>query len=180
MIRKGLGKGLGTGYKNLAPMDSHIHSLSAKGVKSQALMMTKKAYADINMDFEKSTKIRDLKWGGTPFVSIEELKPSLEFVENYNEFDGKMIYSYLKTYFPDLKYKFGRESSPVIYVKGDKKRLKELQKLAPNLLKVDEDGFNKMTISPNYYGGREKLKYQSEKNNPKWSGTKDELRLWWD
>jgi len=32
--RKGLGKGLGTGYKNLAPMDSHIHSLSAKGVST--------------------------------------------------------------------------------------------------------------------------------------------------
>ena len=30
--RKGMGKGLGTGYKNLAPMDAHIHSLSAKGV----------------------------------------------------------------------------------------------------------------------------------------------------
>jgi len=30
--RRGLGKGLGTGYKNLAPMDSHIHSLSAKGI----------------------------------------------------------------------------------------------------------------------------------------------------
>ena len=34
MIRKGLGKGLGMGYKNIAPLDSHIHSLSAKGVKS--------------------------------------------------------------------------------------------------------------------------------------------------
>jgi len=33
-IRRGLGKGLGTGYKNLAPMDSHIHSLSAKGQKT--------------------------------------------------------------------------------------------------------------------------------------------------
>ena len=32
--RRGLGKGLGTGYKNFAPMDSHIHSLSAKGVKT--------------------------------------------------------------------------------------------------------------------------------------------------
>jgi len=36
-IRRGLGKGLGTGYKNLAPMDSHIHSLSAKGVKTISL-----------------------------------------------------------------------------------------------------------------------------------------------
>jgi len=35
--RKGLGKGLGTGYKNLAPMDSHIHSLSAKGCKTRQL-----------------------------------------------------------------------------------------------------------------------------------------------
>lgn len=34
MRRKGLGKGLGQGYKNLLPMDSHIHSLSAKGIKS--------------------------------------------------------------------------------------------------------------------------------------------------
>ena len=33
-MRRGLGRGLGTGYKNLAPMDSHIHSLSAKGIKT--------------------------------------------------------------------------------------------------------------------------------------------------
>ena len=33
-MRKGYGKGLGQGYKNLMPMDSHIHSLSAKGMKS--------------------------------------------------------------------------------------------------------------------------------------------------
>ena len=35
MKRKGLGFGKGRGYYNIAPMDSHIHSLSAKGVKSQ-------------------------------------------------------------------------------------------------------------------------------------------------
>lgn len=38
-IRKGLGKGMGMGYKNLIPMDSHIHSLSAKGVKSKRPML---------------------------------------------------------------------------------------------------------------------------------------------
>jgi len=32
--RRGLGKGLGCGYKNIAPMDSHVHSLSAKGQKT--------------------------------------------------------------------------------------------------------------------------------------------------
>jgi len=35
MIRKGLGKGMGKGYYNLMSIDSHIHSLSAKGVKSK-------------------------------------------------------------------------------------------------------------------------------------------------
>ena len=34
MKRKGLGKGLGLGYRNLLPMDSFIHSLSAKGIKT--------------------------------------------------------------------------------------------------------------------------------------------------
>jgi len=34
MRRKGLGRGLGTGYYNLAPMDSYVHSLSAKGMKT--------------------------------------------------------------------------------------------------------------------------------------------------
>jgi hypothetical protein len=35
MARRGLGVGLGKGYKNLAPADSHIHYLSAKGIKMQ-------------------------------------------------------------------------------------------------------------------------------------------------
>jgi len=33
-MRKGYGLGKGQGYKNLMPMDSYIHSLSAKGIKS--------------------------------------------------------------------------------------------------------------------------------------------------
>jgi len=39
--RKGLGKGLGMGYKNIAPMDAHIHSLSAKGQKTRSLYACK-------------------------------------------------------------------------------------------------------------------------------------------
>lgn len=34
-MRKGLGKNLGKGYFNLLPMDRHVHSLSAKGIKSK-------------------------------------------------------------------------------------------------------------------------------------------------
>ena len=35
MMRKGLGKGLGSGYYNIAPRDPMVHSLSAKGVKTR-------------------------------------------------------------------------------------------------------------------------------------------------
>ena len=37
--RRGLGKGLGCGYKNIVPIDHHIHSMSARGVKSYTLNM---------------------------------------------------------------------------------------------------------------------------------------------
>ena len=39
MKRKGLGLGKGKGYYNIAPMDSHIHSLSAKGVRTQCSVL---------------------------------------------------------------------------------------------------------------------------------------------
>jgi hypothetical protein len=39
--RRGMGIGRGCGYYNIAPMDSHIHSLSAKGVKSLSQMEKK-------------------------------------------------------------------------------------------------------------------------------------------
>jgi len=57
--RKGLGKGLGIGYKNLAPMDGHIHSLSAKGQK------TKLTYPEFK---NKVYKILDEKEGEIDLV----------------------------------------------------------------------------------------------------------------
>jgi len=41
-MRKGLGLGKGRGYYNIAHLDSHIHSLSAKGIKSKQLYACKK------------------------------------------------------------------------------------------------------------------------------------------
>jgi len=37
MKRKGLGRGRGKGYYNIVPLDSHIHSLSAKGISLNAI-----------------------------------------------------------------------------------------------------------------------------------------------
>lgn len=39
-MRKGKGQGLGKGYRNIMPMDSHIHSLSAKGQKTRLYART--------------------------------------------------------------------------------------------------------------------------------------------
>ena len=44
MKRKGLGKNKGKGYYNILPIDSHIHSLSAKGVKTRINPLTKNPY----------------------------------------------------------------------------------------------------------------------------------------
>ena len=52
MKRTGMGKGLGKGYKNIAPMDSHIHSLSAKGVKTR--------YAIVNLNVWSDDKPQDI------------------------------------------------------------------------------------------------------------------------
>lgn len=37
-MRKGLGKGMGMGYKNLVPKDPYVHSMSAKGVRQLNMM----------------------------------------------------------------------------------------------------------------------------------------------
>lgn len=49
-----MGRGLGIGYKNLVPIDSHIHSLSAKGVKSW-----NKTYMKLNASHKQMFHIVD-------------------------------------------------------------------------------------------------------------------------
>jgi len=46
--RKGLGKGMGMGYKNIVQQDPYIHSLSAKGVKTR--LNAKKDWKKIKLD----------------------------------------------------------------------------------------------------------------------------------
>jgi hypothetical protein len=58
--RKGLGKGLGCGYKNIAPMDAHIHSLSAKGVSTYAKRVVSEGFYHTPMgDVETWEKVDD-------------------------------------------------------------------------------------------------------------------------
>jgi len=60
MRRQGMGKGLGMGYKNIAPMDSHIHSLSAKGFSLN------------NMIYDDKGKNVWVRAKGTPICTCED------------------------------------------------------------------------------------------------------------
>lgn len=66
MKRKGLGKGLGRGYKNIVPRDPFIHGLSAKGVKTfnvpmksslSVIAKNKKEAIDKTIEYVDTTKI---------------------------------------------------------------------------------------------------------------------------
>jgi len=84
--RRGLGKGLGTGYKNLALMDSHIHSLSAKGFsqkqsnymdymigKSRAVKKGLMTEEQAKKDIKKYKKVYDINAKGkkTPNLYLQ-------------------------------------------------------------------------------------------------------------
>ena len=56
--RKGYGLGKGMGYKNLMPMDAHIHSLSAKGQKTKCML--------------KMPKILKAMGGSEPFETFKK------------------------------------------------------------------------------------------------------------
>jgi len=71
-VRKGLGKGLGMGYKNILPLDSHIHSLSAKGISSKVISLVRVPYG------KKDTPKKDREYihqlGSSPVGTIKEWK----------------------------------------------------------------------------------------------------------
>jgi len=79
MKRRGLGKGLGKGYKNIVPRDPYIHGLSAKGVKT----------------FDPS---KEKYWDNKE--ALKKYKEDLEYIQNYKYIkDTKIGKSY-----PRIKY----------------------------------------------------------------------------
>jgi hypothetical protein len=82
MIRKNLGLGMGRGYKNLIPIDHHIHSLSAKGVKSYKNWRVVKGFMNA-----KSFKKRYY-----PLVEKELRKPIYDFDAKKRYYETKSFY----------------------------------------------------------------------------------------
>ena len=168
-MRKGLGKGKGKGYYNIVPMDSHIHSLSAKGVKT---------YSSVVKDIQKlSRKDRQKLFLGmaygvggndtrsldfrTESVDIPTAKEMVKVIKYYNEFDYKKVNEAIDKVKDDINsIQIGREGSPVIYIglpywenqkmkpKGENRKLTEgerqqiINKVEKAFFEAEYDEFN--------------------------------------
>lgn len=91
-MRRGYGKGKGQGYKNLMPMDSYVHSMSALGVK--VLPLQRVPYG--KKSTPKSKREYKIQHYGSPVGTIKEWK---EFAKknnldriHVNENDGSHYY----------------------------------------------------------------------------------------
>lgn len=71
-MRKGYGKGKGQGYKNLMPMDSYVHSMSAQGVKT--IEIDRASYGKLNPKLAKDLREYRLKGTMFPVGTIKEWK----------------------------------------------------------------------------------------------------------
>ena len=73
-MRRGLGRGRGKGYYNLVPLDSHIHSLSARGINTmskQQKVFLKQKFKQVSKEQPQLKEVRKmlLKKGGVELVA---------------------------------------------------------------------------------------------------------------
>jgi len=71
MIRKGLGAGKGSGYFNITPIDSHIHSLSARKIKS--VVRDKEFNGKLTLSVLNNKKYNDLLWIAMNDLAISQI-----------------------------------------------------------------------------------------------------------
>ena len=103
MRRRGLGKGMGMGYKNIVPRDSYIHRMSALGIK--VLPLQRVPYG--KKSTPKSKREYKIQHYSSPVGTIKEWK---EFAKkqdvkriHVNESDGSDFYVDLKAKFKDVR-----------------------------------------------------------------------------
>jgi hypothetical protein len=131
-MRRGMGLGSGKrGYYNLVPIDSHIHSLSAKGVKSSLIVTYPYVVNKIKqMKMDDKHKLmlglaygvagedlRNLDYKSETVQNPELAKEMVKEIKFYNDFDYRKVNAALDKVSGDLmSIKVGREGSPVIYL----------------------------------------------------------------
>jgi len=130
MNRKGLGYGQGKGYYNIVPIDSHIHRLSAKGVKYYEVDIHGSMIIKAKNNFEANTKAwqyiktlpRQVELGigeaKKPYMGEDQLK-------NYDE-NGWIINAKGIVIRPN-KYKAYKDKKGNIHIGNKAERDKELK-----------------------------------------------------
>lgn len=96
--RKGLGKGQGKGYRNIIPPDPNVHSLSARGIKTQQnipprikqinpIPSYKKEYKALNKEFDVLWKLPDTPARSAKFKKkrMKEAYPLTHKILNYRD-----------------------------------------------------------------------------------------------
>jgi len=110
--RRGLGKGMGIGYKNLVPLDRHIHSLSAKGVKT--LNANYRAMTDEQFFATKPEGFID---NAKALLEVNRRhKANIDAFKRAGDMEG--LNQYLSDY--NLHDKWARQGIKTIYSKGKK------------------------------------------------------------
>lgn len=116
-----MGKGKGKGYFNIAPMDSHIHSLSAKGVKTQTLKMMdlatiRKMNRDVGRKAQSENKQPYIVTDATTFEDIRH-------IPNFGDYRPKG-WKLVETYFVDSSG-FGAPNEPALTIDEFMNKLKK-------------------------------------------------------
>jgi len=94
MKRRGLGKGLGKGYKNLVPRDPLIHGLSAKGVKTYQVVDNYGVTWKKGLKKKEAEKLAKRLNKKTKF----ELKPMAKLNAKYKKVTEKNLVDYIIEY----------------------------------------------------------------------------------
>ena len=169
-VRKGLGKGMGCGYKNIAPMDAHIHSLSARGQKTSSdtkvmkFLVVKDDYKTINKFLGFKNK-NILKAKGMKSPEQAETDEQLDMIaQQYygTTFDNLSKYKKadVKDLFREQVFKLSASSKDI---RNLEPLLYEAVKSVDNVdAKLNENDKDYEEITENVHSAREKLKKAEE------------------
>lgn len=118
MRRRGLGKGLGKGYKNLVTRDPFIHGLSAKGIKLSSRQM--EMFKHITFDVDNKLKTKEMLWYRENKKDADKLIKQLRKANNVelNAKSKKKKMSELEKTFLSKEFEILTEQD--IYAKGKK------------------------------------------------------------
>jgi len=204
MRRKGLGKGSGKGYKNILGYDPRVHSDSRRGIKQpqsiKVLNLLRKSpileqkKMGVILAYGDGLKVRNLNYVSSDIRSIDDAQEIVKLVPYYNDYDGNKVAKALGELNPKMieSIQFGRESSPVLYIKipywtnqafddkGEKREYTDEEK--KQFIKEVYNTFKKAGVTPDEFGMTDYGNHLAGWYEKLYEYNKDidGIRLWWD